>query len=240
MKKRIIAIFFTVLFCMSLVILPSYSEEISNNDTQQYATGRIPTSEEQLAAFKKPENEIGEVKLNAEALAEVKQETSSPSMFSSLQPAEPGREILSEAELENYSTVLTTTMETLPKACDNSSKEFFPSIKSQEQTKSCVSWALGYYQTVSYTHLDVYKRQYVGRGRIENRYFEQRYSGELSASHKQDKATSCQRKETENRHLRAFTAVHGFADFRGNSWYVCFQRLFQRLYPCLLYTSRCV
>ena len=92
MKKRIIAIFFTVLFCMSLVILPSYSEEISNNDTQQYATGRIPTSEEQLAAFKKPENEIGEVKLNAEALAEVKQETSSPSMFSSLQPAEPGRE----------------------------------------------------------------------------------------------------------------------------------------------------
>ena len=146
MKKRVIAVFFTVLFCMSLVILPSYSEEISNNDTQQYATGRIPATEEQLSAFKKPENEIGEVKLNAEALAEVQQETSSPLMFSSLQPAEPGNEVLSEAELENHSTVLTATMETLPKACDNSTKEYFPSIKSQEQTNSCVSWAFGYYQ----------------------------------------------------------------------------------------------
>lgn len=74
----------------------------------------------------------------------------------------------------------------------------------------------------------------MGRGRTENRYFKQRYSGELSASHKQDKATSCQREETENRHLGAFTAVHGFADFWGNSWHICFQRLFQRLYPFFL------
>ena len=137
---------------MSLVILPSYSEEISNNDTQQYATGLIEPTEEQLAAFLVPENEIAEVKLNADAIEQIQNEANGPATYDMIPPAEPGHEVLSKAELvAQPQTLSVLEVDALPNACDNSKKKNFPSIGNQLDYGSCTSWSVGYYQLTNNT-----------------------------------------------------------------------------------------
>lgn len=150
---------------MSLVILPSYSEEISNNDTQQYATGLIEPTEEQLAAFLVPENEIAEVKLNADAIEQIQNEANGPATYDMIPPAEPGHEVLSKAELENLPMFFSNQAEEpLPRQVDNSNKSTFPSIGNQEDIGSCTSWAVVYYQLTNNTARIRNKREIMSPG----------------------------------------------------------------------------